>query len=203
MIDTGVDDVTRRWTLRLVAGLAAGAVVLSGCSERQEANDTLPGADASPSATEPELPPLGPPEFPVPDAAREKTPEGALAFAEYYISLGSEVGAGSIPAATFLDLSTGCALCRQIATSFKEDQAAGYTYQNFSYTFEEYGAPQLSGDMAELGFVYTQSDYAVVDRSGREIADRAGEATGELQSGMLLEWQPMHSCWLVTNLTIG
>jgi hypothetical protein len=198
-----VDDVTRRWTLRLVAGLAAGAVVLSGCSERQEAADTLPGADAEPSATEAELPPLGPPEFPVPVAAREKTPEGALAFAEYYISLGSEVGVGSIPAATFLDLSAGCALCREIAAYFEEDQAAGYTYQDFSYTFEEYGAPQLSGDTAELGFVYTQSDYTVVDRSGREVADRAGEATGDLQSGMLLEWQSAQSCWRVTSLTIG
>jgi hypothetical protein len=90
--------VTRRWTLRLLAGLAAGAVVLSGCSERQEAADTLPEADATPSASEPELPPLGPPDLPVPDAAREKTPEGALAFAKYYMSLGTEIGMGTIPA---------------------------------------------------------------------------------------------------------
>jgi hypothetical protein len=65
-----VDDVTRRWTLRLVAGLAAGAVALSGCSGRQEANDTLPEADASPSLSDASLPPLGPPDLPMPAEAR-------------------------------------------------------------------------------------------------------------------------------------
>ena len=83
MIDTGVDDVTRRWTLRLVAGLAAGAVVLSGCSERQEASDTLPEADASPSASQPELPPLGPPDLPMPAEARTQDAAGAEAFVQY------------------------------------------------------------------------------------------------------------------------
>ena len=45
VIDTRGDDVARRWSLRLVAGLLAGGVVLSGCSEKQEANDSLPTAE--------------------------------------------------------------------------------------------------------------------------------------------------------------
>ena len=203
MINTGVDDVTRRWTLRLVAGLAAGAVLLSGCSGQQEANDTLPGADATPSASEGELPPLGPEEFPVPAAAREKTPEGALAFAKYYMSLGTKIGEGTISANALLDLSDGCELCQQVASSYEADQAAGYTYRNSSHTFDEYALPALSGDTAELGFVYSQSAYIVVDEAGNEIDERSGDATGDLQSGMLLRWQDAVKAWTVTSLTVG
>ena len=203
MIDTGVDDVTRRWTLRLVAALAAGAVVLSGCSEQQEASDTLPGADASPSASEGELPPLGPPAHPVPAEARHRTPEGALAFAEYYMGLGTEIGEGAIPAEALLDLSEGCELCQEVADSYKADQAAGYTYRNLTYTFDEYAMPTLSGDTAELGFVYAQSAYTVVDAEGNEIQERSGAATGELQSGMLLRWKVPLKGWTVTSLTVG
>jgi hypothetical protein len=38
----GGGDVTRPWTLRLGAGLAVVGVLLGGCSEKQEANETLP-----------------------------------------------------------------------------------------------------------------------------------------------------------------
>jgi hypothetical protein len=186
-----------------VAGLAAGAVVLSGCSERQEANDTLPEADASPSASESELPPLGPPGHPVPAEARHKTPDGALAFAEYYMGLGTKIGEGSIPADALIELSDGCELCQQVADSYKADQAAGYTYQNSTYTFDEYAAPTLSGDTAELGFVYTQGAYTVVDAEGSQVTERSADATGELQSGMLLRWQEPVKSWTVTGLTIG
>ena len=195
--------MTRRWTLQLVAGLAAGAVVLSGCSERQEASDTLPGADASPSASEPSLPPLGPPNFPVPTEARYKTPEGALAFARYYMGLGTKIGEGTIPAEVLLELSAGCELCQQVADSYKADQAAGYIYHNATYTFDEYAPPTLSGDTAELGFVYAQSAYEVLDAEGNEITERSGDATGELQSGMILRWQEPLKSWTVTSLTIG
>jgi hypothetical protein len=202
VINTGVDDVTRRWTLRLVVGLAASALLLSGCSE-QEANDTLPGADASPSESEPALPQLGPPEYPVPAAAREKTPGGALAFAEYYMSLGTEIAQGDISAKTLLDLSTEeCRLCGQVAESFGEDQTAGYTYSP-AYTFEEYGPAQISGDVAEIGFVYSQNAYTVTDSTGQEVPERAGRNTGNLQSGMFLVWSQDLQSWLVTSLTVG
>ena len=85
VIDTRGDDVARRWSLRLVAGLLAGGAVLSGCSEKQEANDSLPTASASP--TEDELPPLGPEDLPMPDEARTQDAAGAEAFVRYYIEL--------------------------------------------------------------------------------------------------------------------
>jgi len=74
-----VDDVARRTTLRLVAGLAAGVALLGGCSEKQEASDTLPNAGAA-EPSEAELPPLGPADLPMPDEARTKDAAGAVAF---------------------------------------------------------------------------------------------------------------------------
>ena len=194
--------MTRRTTMRVVACLTAGIVVLTGCTEKQEASHTLPTTSAA--ETTPKLPPLGPETFPVPAQAREKTPEGALAFAKYYIALGTEIGKGGASSQALLDLSTPeCRLCRQVAASFATDQAAGYKHIGSSSTFEEYALPRLSGDMAELGFVYAQSAYTVVDANGNDVPSRAAPSTGDLQSGMLLEWRADLMCWLVTSLTIG
>ncbi len=119
------------------------------------------------------------------------------------MALGTKIGEGWIPAETLLELSEGCELCEQVAASYKSDQAAGYTYRGSSHTFDEYAMPTLSGDTAELGFVFTQGAYVVVDANGDEIKERSGTATGELQSGMFMHWQEDAKCWTVTSLTIG
>ena len=195
--------MTRRWTLRLVAGLAAGAVVLSGCSERQEASDTLPGADASPSATEAELPPLGPPEFPVPDAAREKTSEGALAFTRYYIALNGHIASGPLDPQPLLDLSRNCRQCIAVAESYVDDITAGYKYGKFTYEFTPAGPGLLKEDSAQVSFIFEQSPLDVLDRDGNRVNERSSTATGELQSGTTLVWDPTRTTWIVTGLTVG
>jgi hypothetical protein len=203
VINTRRDDVTRRWALRLSVCLVAGAAALTGCSNKQEASESLPTTSTS-TPTEKELPPLGPEEFQVPDEAREKTPAGALAFGKYYMELGTQIGLGRASAKSMGELSTAeCRLCRQVVASFAEDQAAGYTRRGSSSTFEEYGPPVLAGDKADIGFVFTQSADTVVDRSGNEVPERAGAASGELQSGMQLTWDEQLQCWLVSNLTVG
>ena len=60
-----------RWAL---AGLVVAAALLSGCSEKVEANDTLPPTSAA--ETTESLPPVGPADFPVPDEARTKDAAG-------------------------------------------------------------------------------------------------------------------------------
>ncbi len=59
--------------------------LLSGCSEKHEANDTLPSTSAA--ETTEALPALGPADFPVPDEARTKDAAGAEAFLRYWIDL--------------------------------------------------------------------------------------------------------------------
>jgi hypothetical protein len=199
--DSGV-DVARGWSLRLVAGLAVGAAVSSGCSGGQEAADTLPSADA-PSATEEQLPPLGPEEFPVPDSAREKTPEGALEFTRYYIDLGSLIATDLRDPQPLLDLSLNCLQCRRVAESYAEDIAAGFRYVDFSYSFRANGPGLIDGDTAQVGFVYQQGAANVVDKNNALVPGRSTPATEELQSGSILKWDDHKHSWLVTELTIG
>jgi hypothetical protein len=195
--------MTRRSTIGLLACLLATGAVLGGCSEAQKANDTLPSTSAA-TPTEEELPPLGPADLPVPAEAREKTPEGALAFAKYYMALGTKIGRGDFPSHFLLDLSTTeCRLCGRVAASFAEDEVAGYKHIGSSHTFKEYALPRIASDTAEVGFVYSQSAYTVIDANGQDVPSQAAVASGELQAGMLLEWHSELNCWLVSNLTIG
>jgi hypothetical protein len=199
--------MARRSTVGLLACLLAVGAVLGGCSKTHEANDTLPSTSApapAPAPTEEELPPLGPADLPVPAEAREKTPEGALAFAKYYMALGTKIGQGNFSSQFLLDLSTTeCRLCGRVAASFTEDEVAGYKHIGSSHTFEEYALPRIAGDTAEVGFAYSQSAYTVVDANGKDVPSQAAVASGELQSGMLLEWHSEFACWLVSSLTIG
>ena len=71
-----------RWS---VVGLVLATALLSGCSEKDEANSTLPSTSAA--ATTEALPPVGPADFPVPDEARTKDAAGAEAFLYYWIDL--------------------------------------------------------------------------------------------------------------------
>jgi hypothetical protein len=70
---------------RTVIGVVIGAALLSGCSDKQEANETLPPTSASPTTEA--LPEIGPADFPVPDEARTKDAAGAEAFMRYYLEL--------------------------------------------------------------------------------------------------------------------
>ena len=66
-----------RWA---AAGLVLVTALVGGCSEKQEANDSLPTATAS--RTEDQLPPLGPEDLPMPDEARTQDAAGAEALRE-------------------------------------------------------------------------------------------------------------------------
>jgi hypothetical protein len=141
--------VTRRWTLRLLAGLAAGAVVLSGCSERQEAADTLPEADATPSASEPELPPLGPPDLPMPAEARTQDAAGAEAFVRYYIDLINRTST-VMDAAPLREFSDGCTECNRIASNTEVAAANGQVFRDGEISIIQMGKPLIADGTAQL-----------------------------------------------------
>jgi hypothetical protein len=201
VINTGVDDVTRRWTLRLVAGLAAGAVVLSGCSERQEAADTLPGADAEPSATEAELPPLGPPDLPMPAEARTQDAAGAEAFVRYYIELINRTST-VMDAEPLRDLSDGCRDCNRIADDTDQDAAAGHSYRGgeLTITYIEATDPDPT---AAVSFTVDQAALTVVDQAGQPVRGLVFEALSRMSSGATLRWDEASQTWVMVGLTLG
>lgn len=184
-----------------MACLAAGAAALSACSPKQEANESLPSSSAGPS--KPELPPLGPADFPVPKEARQKTPEGAVEFVRYYMSLPEHLARTTLDPQALLDLSQDCQTCTMIAESLSRDRAAGYRYRVSMSEFRPYGHGRIMGDQAEVGFVYSQGEVAVVDSTGQIVKERSTPATGDLQSGASVMWRNDLRSWVISSLTVG
>jgi uncharacterized protein DUF6318 len=193
--------VTRRWTLRLVAGLVAGVVALSGCSERQEASDTLPGADASPTASEPQLPPLGPPDLPMPAEARTQDAAGAEAFVRYYIDLINRTST-VMDAAPLREFSNGCADCHRIATATEETAAAGEDYEGGYMTVLQVGKPLIEENSAQMALRVDQTQFRVLDASGLPT-EGGSPAYSNISGGAALEWNSQLKTWLMTQLTFG
>ncbi|WP_448610155.1 DUF6318 family protein [Geodermatophilus sp. URMC 60] len=196
-----MDDVTRRWTLRLVAGLAASTVALSGCSERQAANDTLPEGDPSPGASEAELPPLGPPDLPMPAEARTQDAAGAEAFVRYYIDLINRTST-VMDAAPLREFSDGCAECDRIATDTENDAAAGYHYEGGEITVDWIEALEPQAE-AKIAFFVDQAALRVVDASGSIVQDLAFPALSDMSSGALARWNTERASWILTSFTLG
>lgn len=193
--------MARRWSLRLVAGLLAGTVVLSGCSEKQPANESLPSPSAS-SPTEDELPPLGPEDLPMPDEARTQDAAGAEAFVRYYIDLINRTS-DVMDAQPIRDLSDpACEDCDRIATNADEASAAGRKYEGGEITVREVGEPLLRNDNAELAIRIDQAKFTVLDASG-EPTSGGSEAFSDVLGGVTLTWDKTRQTWVMTGMTFG
>ena len=192
--------MTRRWTLRLAACLLTGSTVLTGCSERQEASESLP-TTSSASPTEDALPPLGPEDLPMPDEARTQDAAGAEAFVRYYIELINRTST-VMDAQPLRDLSDGCRDCDRIATSTEEAAAAGHDYVGGEMTITELGPVILREEAASLPIVVDQAQFTVLDSSG--AATHGGlEAFSNVTGGVGVTWDPRLKTWLMTDMTFG
>ncbi|MGY1692208.1 DUF6318 family protein [Geodermatophilus sp. SYSU D01105] len=191
-------DVTRGWSLRLVAGLGVGAAVLGGCSAEQEAADTLPSADA-PVATEEELPPLGPEDLPMPDEARTQDAAGAEAFVRYYIDLINRTST-VMDAAPLREFSDGCEDCDRIAADYEADASAGYRYEGGQVFITRVGDPLLSEDTAELTFRVDQERLVIVNNSGQPVPDLTFDRKTDLLASAALRWDQQRQSWVATYL---
>jgi hypothetical protein len=173
--------------------------VLSGCSERQEAADTLPEADAP--SSEPELPPLGPPDLPMPAEARTQDAAGAEAFVRYYIDLINRTST-VMDAAPLREFSSGCADCNRIATDTEKDASAGYRYKGGQLTITWIGAFRPTSE-AEVAFTADQAALQVIDQTGTTVPELTFPAYPRLSSGASIRWIEDKRTWIMTGLTLG
>jgi hypothetical protein len=199
VIDTRGDDVARRWSLRLVAGLLAGGVVLSGCSEKQEANESLPTSSAT--VTEDELPPLGPEDLPMPDEARTQDAAGAEAFVRYYIELINRTS-DVMDAGPLREFSDGCEDCDRIADNAEDAAAAGHDYEGGLISVREVGDPLLHDGVAEMAIRIDQARFMVRDASG-EPTDGGSEPFTDALGGVTVGWDAERRCWVMEGMTFG
>ncbi|MGY2001654.1 DUF6318 family protein [Blastococcus sp. SYSU DS1024] len=182
--------------------MLAGTVLLTGCSEKQETNTTLPTTAAAPTTEA--LPPLGPADMPMPDEARTQDAAGAEAFVRYYFALLNHSLETMDPQHLRLFASDGCDVCERIAQETEKDAAEGYSYQGGELT--------ISGDMsvivtapeeAQSAFLADQAPMTVVDPSGKPVADLTFDGENSLSSGAITVWDSLKSSWTLTELTLG
>ncbi len=192
----------RRWTLRLAACLVAGAAVLTGCSEKQEAAQTLPTNSSAAPTEDDELPPLGPADMPMPPEARTQDAAGAEAFIRYYIELINRTST-VMDAQPLRDLSDGCRDCDRIADNVETDAAAGLHRDGGQLTVTGFGDPSVEGGSGRMAIVVDQSSLRVLDGAGLPVLGRGSEAFTGLTGGAALSWAPDRHTWIVSNLTFG
>ncbi len=178
-------------------------MALAGCSAEpeQQASTELPAATSTSAEPTPELPPLGPADFPVPDEARVQTEAGAEAFLRYYIDLMNHQL--SIPAgAPLRELGPECNECLRIASEFDEAAASGFSYEGSEVRIDsEFGTATIA-DGVNLSFFAWIEGGRRVDASGRTVPD--SNFDGErLPSAALLAWSPESQGWLVRAMNFG
>jgi hypothetical protein len=184
---------------RTVIGLLVGTALLTGCSEKQEANDTLPSPSASPTTES--LPEVGPADFPVPAEARTKDAAGAEAFLRYFIDLLNRQRA--IPAGQPLrDLGPECQNCQRIAQNYDEAAAAGNRYEGGEVTVNAVAEPSFNGDKVTVSFGARREPVSIVDGDGAVI-DAQPDVAPNLGSGITLVWSAPEQTWVVTGFDLG
>ena len=181
-------------------GVLIGTALLSGCSEKQEANTSLP----SPSATETTgaLPRLGPADFPVPDEARTQDAAGAEAFARYYIDLlqrQQDVPAGE----PLRDLGPDCQECLRIALDLDEAAKANRTFEGGELSIAGEFGTSVSEGRANLSFIARIEAGVLREATGEPVEGTEAAAVDRLPSAIGLDWSTDRRSWLVTGLSFG
>ncbi|MCZ2846609.1 hypothetical protein [Modestobacter sp. VKM Ac-2978] len=175
--------------------------VLSGCSRGETANETLPEAPPSATETSEALPPLGPPDLPMPPEAREQTPAGAEAALRYYLQLVSHQA--GVSGQTLRDLSRDCEFCDFIADRYDEDASAGNRYTGGELTVRGMSPPALDGDSAEFSFTVDQAEVGIIAPDGSPVAGRGQAAVAGMNAGARMTWSDQAGAWFLNQLIIN
>jgi hypothetical protein len=182
-----------------VIGALVGTSLLSGCSEKQEANDTLPATSAAPTTEA--LPPIGPADFPVPDEARTKDAAGAEAFLRYWIALLNRQRP-LLDSEPVRELAPECQDCLRIANNYDEAKAAGRRYEGGELSMNDVIKPEVGGGSASIIFGVRQEAVRLVEADGTPV-DSGLPVKPNLGSGVTLTWSDEHKSWLVESMTLG
>jgi hypothetical protein len=194
--------VTRRWTLRFAAGFGVLTVLVSGCTEKQQANESLPSASTTSALASPdELPPLGPEDFPMPDEARTKDAAGAEAFLRYYFDL-YDLAKRNLSSTYLREFSRNCSTCSRLADQIDSDSRAGYTYRGGGVRIEAISPPLVRGSEAQVAVSIVESPLTVLE-DGRPVKGLSFPERRSPSSGAILSWNAGESTWLLKQLGVA
>jgi hypothetical protein len=182
--------------------MISAAGLTTACSgEQQQASTELPSASSTSAEPTPELPPLGPADFPVPDEARVKDEAGAEAFLQYYIDLFNRQIA--VPDGRPLrELGPDCLECQRIAREFDQAAASKQAYEGGQITIDSDFGTAMTSEGANVSFFAQISAGRLRDPDGG-IAHGSDFSSERLPSAALLTWSSSEQSWLVKAINFG
>ncbi|MDP5185388.1 DUF6318 family protein [Blastococcus sp. BMG 814] len=176
----------------------AGTVLLTGCSEKQEASTSLPTPAAAPTTEA--LPPLGPADLPMPDEAREQTADGAQAFSEYYVELYNHA-LRTLDTTSMRQLSKACETCDALADQVDRVAAAGQEHEGGEVRIRASTPPYLTGDEAQLVFDVAQAPLSIT-QSGEPVEGQSMPEYSSTGGGGVLQWDETRASWVMTQWNV-
>jgi hypothetical protein len=185
----------------LVVLAAAATAALTGCgAEDRQASTELPPMASSSAESTPELPPLGPADLPMPEEARQRTPEGARAFMTYYLEVYNHA-LSTLDATHLIEMSANCRTCQSLAEQVKGVASDGFAYKGGAVRIDAMSAPVVKGDEAQLAFSLLQEDLSIVS-NGAPAEGRTYPERRSPSSGAILRWDSDRGTWLMTQLDV-
>ena len=189
--------------VRVAAAVVVGVAVLAGCSDGEKANETLPSTSSTPAETTESLPPLGPPDLPMPAEARSATADAAENFTRYYLLLINRTNT-DMDSQYLRQFARACDTCERLASETDSDAAAGYHYSGGELIVDgDLQAAITSHGTAEAAFIVDQNPLEVLDAASRPVPDLSFPALDNLSSGAATAWDETLSSWVMTELTLG
>ena len=185
--------------VRVAASAVATVAVLGGCSGAETANETLPATSSTAAETTASLPPLGPPELPMPDEAREQTPAGAEAFLRYYMELYTKAQAEMD--VTYLNqFSQDCSFCDALIERLEDNADSGYTYDGGAVTLKATSLTSTTDGRMEGAFTIDQTSLTIRDESGVTVSE---DPRTTYNCGALLTWRATEAAWTLSQWDVN
>jgi hypothetical protein len=182
--------------------IAAIALVTACTAEAEQPSADLPPASSSSAEPTPELPPLGPEDFPIPDEARTKDEAGAEAFLRYYIDLLNRQQA--IPAGEPIRaLGPDCQQCAVIAQRLDEAAEAGLHIEGGEVSIIDGPGIAPRGETANLAFIARAEAARVRDAQGNLVPEEEQPVQDRLPSALEVTWSEQQRSWLASGLSFG
>jgi len=179
--------------VRVAAAVVVGVAMLAGCSGGEKANETLPSTSSTPVETTESLPPLGPPDLPMPADAREQTPAGAEAFIRYYMAIYTAAQA-DLDATYLAQFSQECSFCNALIKRLTDNAASGNTYDGGAVTLTATSLAPSEHDRMEGAFTIDQAALTIRDPVGTVVS---AEPQATYDCGVVLTWSSADTSWVL------
>jgi hypothetical protein len=182
-------------TLAACTGSDPGPVVTTPPSSSTSTGSTAP-TTATSNAPRPS-PTIDPVLAKIPAPARPETPDGSVAFAEFFVSQVNIGFTTANPHALDGLFSESCKACREFEKGAQELKKRGLRHNGTSLETAGANSNEYSSKVRSVAVLVTQNSVPVINEAGKSVRrTNAG-------SGTLLATLTFKGHWIVTNLQVA